>query len=79
MNKSWAIPKHKLNQPNFDWTKPNSFQVKILVTEGNDVIPRIIEKAKAVIPKIKKDVSHQASLYSPSQKYLMFYHYLLIC
>ena len=26
----------------------------MLVTEGNDVIPRIIARAKAVIPKIKE-------------------------
>jgi hypothetical protein len=27
------------SQPNFDWTKENSFQVKTFVTDGNDVIP----------------------------------------
>ena len=31
-----------------------------MVTEGNDVIPRIIAKAKAVIPRIE-DVLHMIS------------------
>mgnify|MGYP007022716329 CR=1 FL=1 len=42
MNRSWAVPKHKHSQPNFDWTKANSFQVKTSVTDGNEVIPKII-------------------------------------
>ena len=50
LNKSWAIPRHKHNHPNFDWTKANSFQVKTFVTDGNEVIPNIIANANAVIP-----------------------------
>ena len=54
MNKSWAVPKHKHSQPNFDWTKANSFQVKTSVTDGNEVIPKIIANPKETTPKDKK-------------------------
>ena len=53
-NRSWAVPKHKQSHPNFDWTKANSFQVKTSVTDGNEVIPKIIANPKETTPKDKK-------------------------
>ena len=55
MNRSWAVPKHKHSQPNFDWTKANSFQVKTSVTDGNEVIPKIIANPYETTPiRIRK-------------------------
>ena len=53
-NRSWAVPKHKHSHPNFDWTKANSFQVKTSVTDGNEVIPKIIANPKETTPKDRK-------------------------
>ena len=56
-NRSWAVPKHKHSHPNFDWTKANSFQVKTSVTDGNEVIPKIIANPKETTPiRIRKQI-----------------------
>ena len=56
-NRSWAVPKHKQSHPNFDWTKANSFQVKTSVTDGNEVIPKMIANPKETTPKYKKNLN----------------------
>ena len=53
LSKSWAVPKYKHNQPNFDWTNENSFQVSIFVTDGSDVIPNNTANANADTPASK--------------------------
>ena len=54
-NKSCAVPKDKQSHPNFDWIKANSFHVRTLVTDGNDVIPKMTAKAKQIIPAMKME------------------------
>ena len=47
--------KRRQIQPSLDWTKANSFQVMEAVTEGRDVMPRRMDRAKARTP-IKRKV-----------------------
>ena len=53
-NRSWAVPKHRHNHPSFDWMKANSFQVNTSVTDGNEVIPKIIARPKQIAPMSMK-------------------------
>ena len=43
-----AQAKIRQSHPSLDWTNANSFQVKVAVTEGNEVMPRITAKANEI-------------------------------
>ena len=77
-NRSWAVPKHKHSHPNFDWTKANSFQVKTSVTDGNDVIPKIIANPYETTPiRIRKYIILHFNFSNFLKSEYIFRYYLL--